>query len=114
MIVVQYPASLWPISEGGLSDPTFAQSVVAGLAALPSPQSVAPGTVVSGGSQGAIVASLYKREFNQAWAHDPQNAPAVTFVLIRSEMRPNGGILEHFAQLGELPILDNPFYGART
>jgi PE-PPE domain len=110
--VVQYPASLWPISSGGLSDPTFGQSVAAGVAALPSPDSVQPGTVFSGGSQGSVVLSMYKRQFNQAWASNPEDAPAITLVLVENPMRPNGGILERLKPLRKLPILDIPFYGA--
>ena len=112
IIVVDYPARIWPVTAGGFSDPTFDQSVVAGVAALPSPRRVKPGTVFSGGSQGAVVVSLYKQEFNQAWAKDPQKAPDVLFGLIANVMRPNGGILERFAPLGTIPILDLTFYGA--
>jgi hypothetical protein len=110
--VVQYPASLWPISSGGLSDPTFGESVAAGVAALPSPDSVQPGTVFGGGSQGSVVLSMYKRKFNQAWANDPQDAPDIKLVFVENPMRPNGGILERLKPLRKLPILDIPFYGA--
>ena len=110
--VVQYPASLWPISSGGLSDPTFGQSVAAGVAAMPSPDTVQPGTVFSGGSQGSVVLSMYKRQFNQAWAGNPEDAPAITLVFVEDPMRPNGGILERLKPLRRLPILDIPFYGA--
>ena len=112
IIVVDYPARIWPVTAGGFSDPTFDQSVVAGVAALPSPRRVKPGTIFSGGSQGAVVVSLYKQEFNQAWAKDPQKAPDVLFGLIANVMRPNGGILERFAPLGTIPIVDLTFYGA--
>ena len=112
IIVVDYPARIWPVTAGGFSDPTFDQSVAAGVAALPSPRSVEPGTIFSGGSQGAVVVSLYKQEFNQAWAKDPQKAPDVLFGLLANVMRPNGGILERFAPLGTIPILDLTFYGA--
>jgi PE-PPE domain len=112
IIVVDYPARIWPVTAGGFSDPTFDQSVAAGVAALPSPRSVEPGTVFSGGSQGAVVVSLYKREFNETWAKHPQKAPEVVFGLIANVMRPNGGILERFAPLGTIPIVDLTFYGA--
>jgi hypothetical protein len=112
IIVVDYPARIWPVTAGLLSDPTFDQSVAAGVAALPAPRSVEPGTIFSGGSQGAVVVSLYKQEFNQAWAKRPQKAPDVVFGLIANPMRPNGGILERFAPLGTIPILDLTFYGA--
>jgi len=89
IIVVDYPASLWPISVGGFSDPTVDQSVAAGVAALPAPKSVEPGTLFAGGSEGAVVLSLYKREFNAAWADDPQNAPAIIIGLIANpKLRP--------------------------
>jgi hypothetical protein len=58
------------------------------------------------------VVSLYKQEFNQAWAKRPQKAPDVLFGLIANPMRPNGGILERFAPLGTIPIVDLTFYGA--
>ncbi len=112
IIVVDYPARIWPVTAGGFSDPTFDQSVAAGVAALPSPRSVEPGTIFSGGSQGAVVVSLYKREFNQAWAKHPQKAPDIVFGLIANPMRPNGGILERFAPLGTIPIVGLTFYGA--
>jgi PE-PPE domain len=112
IIVVDYPARIWPVTAGLLSDPTFDQSVAAGVAALPSPRSVEPGTVFAGGSQGAVVVSLYKREFNEAWAKHPQKAPDIVFGLIANPMRPNGGILERFAPLGTIPILGLTFYGA--
>jgi hypothetical protein len=120
IIVVDYPARIWPVTAGGFSDPTFDQSVAAGVAALPSPRCVEPGTIrcvepgtiFSGGSQGAVVVSLYKREFNQAWAKRPQKAPDVLFGLIANPMRPNGGILERLAPLGTIPIVDLTFYGA--
>ncbi len=112
IIVVNYPASFWPVSAGGLSEPTFDQSVAAGVAALPSPKSVEPGTVFAGGSQGAVVVSLYKREFNQAWAKHPPKDPAIIVVLIENPMRPNGGILESLAPLGTIPIFEITFYGA--
>jgi hypothetical protein len=110
--VVHYPASLWPISSGGLSDPKFGQSVAAGVAALPSPDTVQPGTVFAGGSQGSVVLSMYKRKFNQAWASNPEDAPAIKLVFVENPMRPNGGILERLKPLRKLPILDIPFYGA--
>jgi hypothetical protein len=58
------------------------------------------------------VVSLYKREFNQAWAKHPQKAPAIDVVLTENPMRPNGEILKRFAPLGTIPILDISFYGA--
>ena len=112
IIVVDYPASAWPTSAGGFFDPTFDQSVAAGVAALPSPRRVEPGTVFAGGSQGAVVVSLYKREFNEVWEKHPQKAPDIVFGLIANLMRPNGGILERFAPLGTIPIVGLTFYGA--
>ena len=110
LTVVDYPAQMWPFSDHPSSDLTLEESVAAGIAALPSPRDIAPGTLFSGGSQGAIVSSLYKREFNQAWAGDPQNAPAVTFVLTRNEMRPNGGVLSRFGPAG-FPYSASPSTG---
>ncbi len=109
--VVPYPASFWPISTGFLFDPTYNQAVADGVAALPSPATIDSGSVIFGYSQGANVATVYKRNFNQYWASNPAGAPQVTFVLIGNGNRPNGGALERFNGL-YIPILNFSFNGA--
>ncbi len=110
--VLNYPASFWPISEGGLTAPTYNQGVAAGVAALPSPGSIQDGSVIFGYSQGAIVATTYKRNFN-AYYSNPQNgtAPPITFVLLGNGSRPNGGAMERFNGV-YIPGLDFSFIGA--
>ncbi|CAN5352661.1 hypothetical protein BH09ACT8_BH09ACT8_31290 [soil metagenome] len=98
---VDYPASFWPLSFGGLSDRTFDNSVNAGLANLEDAHP-ADGDVIFGYSQGAVVASKYK-------ASDPNTN--ITYVLVENPNRPNGGILERFNGL-HIPILDVSFDGA--
>jgi hypothetical protein len=109
--VVPYPASFWPISTGYLFAPTYNQAVADGVAALPSPATIDSGSVIFGYSQGANVATVYKRNFNQYWASNPAGAPQVTFVLIGNGNRPNGGALERFNGL-YIPILNFSFNGA--
>jgi pimeloyl-ACP methyl ester carboxylesterase len=97
---IDYPASFWPVSGGGLSDPTFDQSVAQGLSELDGkPQT---GDVIYGFSQGAVVASEYKAQ------HPDQD---VTYVLVENPDRPNGGILERFNGVS-IPILGITFNGA--
>jgi hypothetical protein len=98
---VDYPASFWPLSYGGLSDPTFDSSVNTGVANLTAahPEN---GDVVFGYSQGAVVASKYK-------ATNPNTN--LTYVLVENPNRAGGGILERFAGL-HIPILDVSFDGA--
>jgi hypothetical protein len=67
--------------------------------------------VIFGYSQGANVATQYKRSFNQYWANNPGTPPAVSFVLIGNGDRPNGGALERFNGL-YIPGLDFTFSGA--
>ena len=114
VIVVPYPASFWPISTGYIFDPTYNQAVAQGVAALPppnGPNGIQSGSVIFGYSQGAEVATIYKRNFNAAWASNPTGAPPVTFVLIGNGSRPNGGAMERFAGLS-IPGLGFSFIGA--
>ncbi|WP_319446457.1 MULTISPECIES: PE-PPE domain-containing protein [unclassified Mycobacterium] len=98
---VPYPASIWPFSTGGLSDPKWNDSVAAGLAALTADQPGSGDTII-GYSQGAVVATEYKR------AHPDSG---VDYVLVENPNRPNGGLLERFNGLN-VPILDISFNGA--
>jgi hypothetical protein len=95
---VDYPGGFWPVSNGGLSDPTYDASVDEGLAALNSEAQT--GDVIFGFSQGAVVASEYKGTHT-----------GNTYVLVENPNRPNGGILERFNGL-HIPILDVSFNGA--
>lgn len=99
--VVDYPASIWPFSNGGLSDPTWNASVAQGKAAL-GQQALADGDTVVGFSQGAVVASSYKRDHPDV---------AVDYVLIENPGRPNGGVMQRFNGL-HIPLLDITFSGA--
>src|ERR1700736_2827533 len=74
-VVVKYPASFWPFSVGYIFDPTYNQAVAQGVNALPPPATIQTGSVIFGYSQGAVVASEYKRNFNQYYSN-PQNGPA--------------------------------------
>jgi len=113
--LLTYPASFYPFSVGYFDAPTYDQSVaqgVANLTALAPPGSVQPGTVIFGYSQGAEVATIYKRNFNAYWASNPSAAPNnINFVLIGNPNRPNGGMLER-ANGFYIPILDVSFDGA--
>jgi pimeloyl-ACP methyl ester carboxylesterase len=99
--VIDYPGGFWPVSAGGLSDPTYDASVAEGLADLGA-KAPGNGDTVIGFSQGAVVATEYKR------AH-PNTG--VNYVLVENPNRPNGGILERFNGL-HVPILDISFNGA--
>jgi hypothetical protein len=98
---VDYPASFFPVSSGYLNDPTFDASVGEGLAHLED-EDVQDGDVIFGFSQGAVVASEYKRD-------NPDKQ--VTYVLVENPDRPNGGVLERFKGLS-IPILGVTFNGA--
>lgn len=98
---VPYPATIWPFSTGGFSDPKWNDSVAQGVAALTADQPGLGDTVI-GYSQGAVVATEYKR------AHPDSGA---NYVLVENPNRPNGGLLERFNGLN-VPILDISFNGA--
>lgn len=97
---VDYPATIGPFSNGGFGDPSWGASVARGIAALgEQPQ---PGDTVFGFSQGAVVATAYKRDH-------PGNG--VNYVLVENPGRPNGGIFERFRGL-YIPLLNVKFDGA--
>lgn len=98
---IDYPAGFWPVSIGGLTDPTYDTSVNIGLAKLTASHP-GDGDVIFGYSQGAVVASKYK-------AGDTNTN--ITYVLVENPNRPNGGILERFNGL-HIPILGVSFNGA--
>lgn len=111
--VVDYPATIGPFSHGGFGDPSWDVSVGRGIAALgEQPQ---PGDTVVGYSQGAVVATAYKRD---------HLGNGVNYVLLENPGRPNGGIFERFDGLyipllnvkfdGATPVVDDPEEGAGT
>lgn len=118
-----WPAEFWP--DTGLDSMTFDESVAVGLANLDnclrqrpcavtdppytsSEIRVVGGTdfTVFGYSDSATIATIAK---SNLIAHPP--AGSVTFVLVASGNRPNGGILERFVGV-HLPILGVTFNGA--
>jgi hypothetical protein len=100
--VVNYPASLRPLSPGGLFSLTWNQSVAIGVAELQIDTAGDPAPVIFGYSQGAVVGSEYKR----AWNQQPLPGTGVPkFVFIGNGDRPDGGVLARIAGL-YLPILD--------
>ena len=109
--VVVYPRSFWPLSVGYFGAIKYDDAVQQGVNALPSPGSIQSGSVIFGYSQGANVATVYKRNFNQYWATHPGTPPQVTFVLIGNGNRPNGGALERFNGLF-IPIVEFTADGA--
>ena len=97
---VDYPATIGPFSSGGFRDPSWGVSVGRGIAAL-GEQPVA-GDTVFGFSQGAVVATAYKRD---------HLGNGVNYVLVENPGRPNGGIFERFHGL-YIPLLNIRFSGA--
>ncbi len=90
------------MSSGYINDPTFDASVGEGLANLEDEDVDKDGDVIFGFSQGAVVASEYKRD---------NPGKKVTYVLVENPDRPNGGILERFDGLS-IPILGVTANGA--
>jgi hypothetical protein len=113
LMVVKYPASLFPVSTGGIFDPTFDKSVAVGVTELSRDAAGDPTPVLFGYSQGAVVITNYKRNFNQQYANPAPGTkvPDLTAVLIGNPDRPNGGLLMRFKGL-YLPIVDFTFSGA--
>ncbi|HEX5144745.1 MAG TPA: PE-PPE domain-containing protein [Mycobacterium sp.] len=99
---INYPASFWPVSAGYLSAPTYNASVHTGLQAAHAALDGQSGAIVFGYSQGAVVATEYKRQ---------AGAVGDTYVLLANPNRPNGGILERFSGI-TIPILGISFNGA--
>ncbi len=104
--IVDYPGSFWPVSGGGFADPTFDNSVGAGVANLHAAVvgSAAESILIFGYSQGAVVATGFK-------SANPDPEKPITYVLDSNPNRPNGGILERFAGL-TVPILGITASGA--
>lgn len=111
--VVDYPASLYPLSPGYLADPSFNQSVAAGLAAVSQDTAGDDAPVIFGYSQGVTVATEYKRRFNSTHAGSgvTGDIPAARFAFIGNPNRPNGGLLSRFPGL-YIPFFDITANGA--
>ena len=105
---VDYPATVWPFS--GLFAATFDESVAIGNTQLQNDLAGDQAPVIFGYSQGATVATLYKRTFNQQYGDAPPGAavPEPTFVLIGNPNRPNGGVLMRFNPIS-VPVLGLTF-----
>jgi hypothetical protein len=108
--VVDYPASWRPFSNGGWTGQTWDQSVRAGVASLNAQMASDPGGVIFGYSQGAIVASEYKKQFEPSNPNPPASRPSM-IVLLGNGDRPNGGVLARFSPL-YIPGLDMTATGA--
>ena len=103
--LIDYPASFWPVSHGGLTDPKWNASVDTGKNNVATAVSTGDDdALIFGYSQGAVVASQYK-----ASAPDPEHN--ITYVLLANPNRPNGGFLERFDGI-TIPILDVTGSGA--
>jgi PE-PPE domain len=117
IIAVQYPASLlpFPLSELLPNNPVWDESVALGVAALQgelanNAEDSAP--VIFGYSQGAHVASEYKKIFNSDSANqDPATARQPTWVLIGNPARPNGGFFQRFEGI-HVPFFEATFKGS--
>lgn len=96
---VDYNAGFRPFSHGGFRDLTYDDSVAQGVANLGAAQP-APGDIIFGFSQGAVVASQYKADHT-----------GNTYILVANPSRAGGGILERFEGL-HIPFLDVTFSGA--
>ncbi|AFM15560.1 PE-PPE domain-containing protein [Mycolicibacterium chubuense NBB4] len=96
---VPYNAGFRPFSHGGFKDLTFDQSVAQGVQNLEAQQPAA-GDLIFGFSQGAVVASQYKKTHT-----------GNTYVLVENPSRPNGGVMERFQGL-TIPFLGVTFSGA--
>jgi hypothetical protein len=108
---VKYYATFWPIplpGWGGLSGQKWNVSVGQGVEHLGDAYTEAKKSgepiVIFGYSQGATVATNFKREN----ANDPYN-PKTDYFFIGDPQRPSGGFFERFAFLGNVPILDAQF-----
>jgi hypothetical protein len=117
-VLVDYPASFFPVTPPSyIFSPTFDQSVAKGVSNLEAqqpPSAVQTGNVFWGYSQGAVVVTQYKRDYNAAYppgTTPPAATDVPTFVLVANPNRPNGGILERFNG-AYIPILGVTANGA--
>lgn len=114
--VLAIPSAFWPITPPDYAtSPTFDESVAQGVAILEAARpvnSTEPADVIWGYSQGAVIATQYKRDYNAAYATSPTAPVPPTFVLVANPNRPNGGILERGFGFGTIPLLGTTFSGA--
>lgn len=114
--VLPIPAAFWPITPPDfITSPTFDQSVAQSVAIAEAARPVTstePNDVIWGYSQGAVVASQYKRDYNAAYATADPTPVTPVFVLVANPNRPNGGILERGVNFGTVPALGLTFNGA--
>ncbi|OBB06933.1 hypothetical protein A5662_09830 [Mycobacteriaceae bacterium 1482268.1] len=107
---VNYYATFWPIplpGWGGLEGQKWNVSVADGVKNLNIDYDKTAGDVVIFGySQGATVATNFKRDH----ANDPQeDLDRTDYFFIGDPQRPSGGFFERLAFLGNVPILDAQF-----
>ena len=107
-ITDDYPRSMGPLT--GVGDPLFDVSMALGKAALDCliSENLTAGVVGFGYSQGAAVATLWLNDHANG---KDQNAPSeedVSFVLIGSPSRANGGLLARMAGV-YVPVIGVPF-----
>lgn len=114
---VKYYATFWPIplpGWGGLQGEKWNVSVADGLTNLTTiyehelPADTTNVTIF-GYSQGATVASNFKRLHPQDSTDLPPGVPLNDYFFIGNPQKPNGGLFERFAFLGNVPILDAQF-----
>lgn len=114
---VRYDATFWPIplpGWGGLEGEKWNVSVASGVAALTKiyndelPEGTTNVTVF-GYSQGATVATNFKRLHPQDSQHLDPDEPLLDYFFIGNPQRPSGGFFERLAFLGNVPILDAQF-----
>lgn len=108
------PEEFWPIPGwGGTSAITFDQSTYEGVADLESALTALPPdqtVVVFGYSQSGRISTLTMRDLQAGKVTLPPGTQ-LSFVLVGSTSRPNGGLWERLAGL-HVPILDVTFDGA--
>ncbi|WNG93959.1 PE-PPE domain-containing protein [Mycobacterium sp. ITM-2016-00318] len=113
---VRYYATFWPIplpGWGGLEGQKWNVSVADGLQNLTTIYNGLPDTTtdvtIFGYSQGATVASNFKRLHPQDSTDLPLGEPLNDYFFIGNPQRPTGGFFERLAFLGNVPILDAQF-----
>ena len=112
-VPVPYFATFWPIplpGWGGLEGEKWNVSVADGVSSLTGRYDSALLTdddiVIFGYSQGATVASNFKRLHQY---DDPEIKARTNYLYIGNPQRPDGGLFMRFAILGDVPILDAQF-----
>ncbi|MDT5003100.1 MAG: hypothetical protein QOJ24_276 [Mycobacterium sp.] len=110
---IDYYATFWPIplpGWGGLEGQKWNVSVADGvknLTAAYTPPTAGNSVIIFGYSQGATVASNFKRLHPQV--NVQPGDPTTDYFFIGNPQRPSGGFFERLAFLGNVPILDAQF-----